>query len=106
MARYKYSNNQNTKPWGAFLLAFILFGACILVVIKFPPMSIFLEIPVLLLMTAGIFLISAWAGKNNKWGWVVSLSILSLLIMSRNDWLNFLTFGAWLLIFGLISLIN
>ena len=71
-----------------------------------PPNSTWIEVGVLLLIALTSFLGASWLLGNIKRGVQVTLALLGLLILQRFGFLNLLTLGIWVLVIGLLSLVN
>jgi hypothetical protein len=77
-----------------------------LVIWTVPPGNWFVELLLLLLLSITLVLISAWLIGNTKRGVQVAIVVMGILIMRRLGILDGLTLGLWLIVVGLISLIN
>jgi hypothetical protein len=71
-----------------------------------PPNSVFIEVPVLVLITGGVFLVTRGIFGNKKGGIILAAGILGIMIMGRENILDYLTGGLWIMILILISLFN
>lgn len=58
------------------------------------------------LLLGGLVFVASWAWGTRKYGVITAIGLWSLLIMKRFDVLDWVTFGAWMLIIGLITLVN
>lgn len=58
------------------------------------------------LLLFGWVFVTSWAWGTRKYGLITAVGLWSLLLMKRFGVLDWMTFGAWLLIIGLITLVN
>ena len=58
------------------------------------------------LLLGGMVFIFSWIWGTKKYGVITAVGLWSLLIMGRLGVLDWITFGAWLLLIGLITLVN
>jgi hypothetical protein len=71
-----------------------------------PPTTFFVEILVVFLITSGVFLTVWGIFKNKKGAVILATGILGVLVMGRENILDYLTGGLWVMILILISLFN
>jgi len=74
-------------------------------VVKYTP-TVFLEILVMVALGLGVLMIGGWATGKRRWGIFLTILLLGLPVLFRIKLLNLASFAIWLLILGLISLIN
>ncbi|MEK9200722.1 MAG: hypothetical protein AAB909_01975 [Patescibacteria group bacterium] len=106
MSRNKYNADPKKRQIVGLCIAAVVFVVSLILIFKLPPGNMWVETGVMILVAIWIFFLSAWICKSKKWGGVVTLAILYLLIMNRIGYLNWISFGVLLVLVGLISLVN
>jgi len=96
-SRVKYNKDPSIRRWVGVLLGGLFLLAAGWVVVNWPPVKWWVEAGVVLLTGLGLYLIR---------GWKLATGILSFLLLQRFGILNFWTLGVFIIILGLISLIN
>src|SRR3989344_7966822 len=59
-----------------------------------------------ILLLGGVFFTASWVWKNSKYGLITAIGLWALLMMKRFGVLDWMTLGAWMVIIGLITLVN
>lgn len=104
--RNKYTSDPKKRQIAALIIAAMVILANGYLVVMIPPNNIWVEVVAVLLFAIWMFLVASWIAKNKRWGGVVTIATLYLLIMNRIGYLNWISFGVLLVLVGLISLIN
>jgi hypothetical protein len=94
------------RPLISLVIAAIAMIALGLVIWKIPPSSGLVELAATILLAISLLLGGSWVIGNSKRGIQVTLAIVGLLLMRRLGILDLLTVGMWLIVVGLISLVN
>ncbi len=94
------------RPIMALIIACLSLVGTGLVIWKVPPTNKWVEIGALLLLTISLGLLAGWLMGRKKTAFIAVSFILVTLAMNRFGILNWITFGLWVAVLGLISLIN
>ena len=89
----------------SLIIALLAWTGVGLIVWKLPPLW-WSELLVMSLLSLALILTVAWGIGKRKLGIMLAMALVGLLIMRRLQILDWLTLGLWLVIVGLISLIN
>lgn len=89
----------------SLIIALLAWTGVGLIVWKLPPLW-WSELLVMSLLSLALILTVAWGIGKRKLGIMLAAALVGLLIMRRLQILDWLTLGLWLVIVGLISLIN
>ncbi|MBI2008505.1 hypothetical protein HYS82_02505 [Candidatus Amesbacteria bacterium] len=54
----------------------------------------------------GLVFVASWVWGTKKYGVIAAIGLWSLIVMGRFGVLDWITFGAWMVIVGLITLVN
>jgi hypothetical protein len=101
-----YTRHGKRRPLGGLIIGIALaFGAGVLVT-NFAPGNMWLEIPVVGMVAAAMLLLTSFAFKNVKWGLMVTVWIVGALVLKRMQIWDWWVAGLWLVVVGLISLVN
>jgi hypothetical protein len=76
------------------------------VIWQVPPGQWWVEAGVLALMWGGLFVGGSWMLGRKKWSFIVSLWLAGMLVMRRVGILDWPLFGLWVLVLGLVGLVN
>jgi hypothetical protein len=95
--RVQYSKKTGAGRWAGIILGGVLLLVAAGIVIKVPPDRWWVEAGVLILTGLGLYLIK---------GWKLTTGIVGLMMLQRLGIMNFWTLGVFIIILGLISLIN
>lgn len=82
----------------------LLVGAGVVVIWREP--SLWTEVLANGLLLGGLVFAASWVWGTRRYGVITALGLWLLLIMKRFGVLDWITFGAWLLMIGLITLVN
>lgn len=104
--RVQYNKIPPFRRYAAYAAGGLMLAAAGAIIVKFPPDKWWVEAGVIGLVWTGLFIIGAWIGQRKKWGVILATGIVSLLILERFRTLNLWTWGIFIIILGLISLIN
>ena len=91
--------------WGGLAAMAGLAGAGSLIFLV-PPGEWWVEAVVGGLVWVSLFVGGSWLIGRKKWSMVVSLGVMGLLIMNRWEILDVPMFGLWILVLGLVGLVN
>ena len=58
------------------------------------------------LLLGGLIFVASWMWGTRKYGLITAIGLWGLLVMKRLGVLDWIGFGAWMVIIGLITLIN
>ncbi len=94
------------RPLISLLIAAVAWLALGLVIWKIPPTSGLVELAAAILLAISLLLSGSWVIGNSKRGIQVTLAVVGLILMRRFGILDILTMGMWLIVVGLISLVN
>ena len=89
----------------SLIIALLAWTGVGLIVWKLPPVW-WSELLVISLLSLALVLTVAWGIGKRKMGIMLAMALVGLLIMQRLQILDWLTLGLWLVVVGLISLIN
>ena len=89
----------------SLIIALLAWTGVGLIVWKLPPVW-WSELLVISLLSLALVLIVSWGIGKRKMGIMLAMALVGLLIMQRLQILDWLTLGLWLVVVGLISLIN
>ena len=89
----------------SLIIALLAWTGVGLIVWKLPPLW-WSELLVMSLLSLALILTVAWGIGKRKLGIMLAAALVGLLIMRRLQILDWLTLGLWLVVVGLISLIN
>ena len=97
---------RQNRPRGTLVVIAVMVMGLGVLIWKVPPEKWWIEMAGV--VTAGVilWLLGAWITKGRKWGWIISLAGVGLLIMNRFQILDWVTVGLMLVVLGLITLIN
>ena len=93
------------RPILSLIIALLAWTGVGLIVWKLPPVW-WSELLVISLLSLALVLIVSWGIGKRKMGIMLAMALVGLLIMQRLQILDWLTLGLWLVVVGLISLIN
>ena len=93
------------RPILSLIIAFLAWSGVGLIVWKLPPVW-WSELLVISLLSLALVLVVSWGIGKRKLGIMLAMALVGLLIMQRLQILDWLTLGLWLMVVGLISLIN
>jgi|GEM_PF-6804239 len=96
---------RKKRPILNLIIALLVWIGTGLIVWKLPPVW-WTELLVVSLLSLALILTVAWGIGKRKLGVMLALAIVGLLLMQRFRILDWMTAGMWLVIVGLISLIN
>ena len=96
---------RRKRPILSLIIALLAWIGVGLVVWKLPPNIITESFAVASFAVASFLVIAWWSGKT-KFGGLLTLAIVGLLLMQRFRILDWMTVGLWLVVVGLISLVN
>lgn len=82
-----------------------LLAILLMMVITQPPGKLTELIGVTLLAIA-IFLSVDWYSGKKKWGLIASLGLIGILLMNRWEILDWLSLGLWVIVLGVVGLVN
>lgn len=94
------------RPLASLIISFIFLAISGIVVWRIPPINIWVELGVGCLLTFTLILTVSWLTGSAKRGVQIALALVGLLVMSRLGILDWPTFGLWLVVAGLLSLIT
>ncbi|MEK7064375.1 MAG: hypothetical protein AAB973_02075 [Patescibacteria group bacterium] len=89
----------------SLIIALLAWTGVGLIVWKLPPVW-WSELLVISLLSLALVLVVSWGIGKRKLGIMLAMALVGLLIMQRLQILDWLTLGLWLMVVGLISLIN
>ena len=89
----------------SLIIALLAWTGVGLIVWKLPPVW-WSELLVISLLSLALVLVVSWGIGKRKLGIMLAMALVGLLIMRRLQILDWLTLGLWLMVVGLISLIN
>ena len=93
------------RPILSLIIALLAWIGAGLIIWKLPPVW-WSELLVISLLSLALVLTVAWGIGKRKMGIMLAMALVGLLIMQRLQILDWLTLGLWLVVVGLISLIN
>ena len=93
------------RPILSLIIALLAWTGVGLIVWKLPPVW-WSELLVISLLSLALVLVVSWGIGKRKLGVMLAMALVGLLIMQRLQILDWLTLGLWLMVVGLISLIN
>ena len=93
------------RPILSLIIALLAWTGVGLIVWKLPPVW-WSELLVISLLSLALVLVVSWGIGKRKLGIMLAMALVGLLIMQRLQILDWLTLGLWLMVVGLISLIN
>jgi len=93
------------RPIVSLIVALLAWGGVGMIVWKVPP-AWWSELLAISLLSLALVLTVAWGIGKRKLGVLLALALVGLLIMSRFRILDWTTVGLWLVVVGLISLVN
>ncbi len=93
------------RPILSLIIALLAWTGVGLIVWKLPPVW-WSELLVISLLSLALVLVVSWGIGKRKLGVMLAMVLVGLLIMRRLQILDWLTLGLWLMVVGLISLIN
>ena len=93
------------RPILSLIIALTAWTGVGLVVWKLPPVW-WSELLVICLLSLALVLTVAWGIGKRKLGFMLALAIVGLLLMQRFRIMDWTTVGLWLIVVGLISLVN
>ncbi|MDO8488020.1 MAG: hypothetical protein Q7S31_01765 [bacterium] len=94
------------RPILALIISFLSFISAGVIIGLVSPSHWLIELGVLVLVAIGIWLGSSWLIGKRKWAAILVIFLMVSFLLSRWGILNWITFGLWVAIIGLISLIN
>ncbi len=89
----------------SLIIALLAWAGVGMIVWKLPP-AWWSEILAMVTLLIAVWLTTAWALGRAKLGTLLALAIMGLLLMQRFRILEWTTMGLWLVVVGLISLVN
>ncbi|KKU29068.1 MAG: hypothetical protein UX80_C0006G0010 [Candidatus Amesbacteria bacterium GW2011_GWA2_47_11b] len=96
---------RKKRPISSLIIALLAWMGVGLTVWKLPPVW-WSEMLVIGLLSLALVLTVAWGIGKRKLGVMLALAIVGLLLMQRFRILDWTTVGLWLVVVGLISLVN
>ena len=93
------------RPIVSLIVALLAWSGAGAVVWKLPPVW-WSELLVICLLSLALVLTVAWGIGKRKLGVMLALAIVGLLLMQRFRIMDWTTVGLWLIVVGLISLVN
>ncbi|MEK7091239.1 MAG: hypothetical protein AAB887_01885 [Patescibacteria group bacterium] len=96
---------RKKRPILSLIIALLAWVGVILIIWKLSPVW-WSEILAMATLLIAIWLTTAWAVGKAKLGTLLALAIMGLLLMQRFRILDWTTMGLWLVVVGLISLVN
>ncbi|OGC93085.1 hypothetical protein A3D85_00050 [Candidatus Amesbacteria bacterium RIFCSPHIGHO2_02_FULL_47_9] len=96
----------SNRRWTTLIIGTGFWVILTIFVLNTPPDKWWVEVIANSLLFLGMIFVASWAWGTRKWGIVTAVGLWSLVIMRRLDILDWITFGLWLAILGLISLFN
>ena len=97
---------QGGKLWAGLVGAGAALAGAGLIIWRVPPDQWWVEAAVLMLVWGGVFVAGAWIHGRKKWSWIVSIWVVGILLMRRWGILDWPLFGLWVLVLGVVSLVN
>lgn len=96
---------KTKRPILGLIIAFLAWMGVGVIVWKLPP-AWWSEILIISLLSIALILTVAWGIGKRKLGIGLALAIIGLFLMRRFKILDWTTLGLWLVVTGLISLVN
>jgi hypothetical protein len=94
------------RPLISLFIAAVSWLGLGLVIWKVPPTSGWIELAAAILLIISLVLSGSWVIGSSKRGIQIALAVVGLLLMRRFGMLDVLTMGIWLVVVGLLSLVN
>ena len=96
---------RKNRPILSLIIALLAWMGVGVIVWKLPPVW-WTELFVVNLLSLALVLTVAWGIGKRKLGVMLALAIVGLLLMQRFRIMDWMTVGLWLVVVGLISLVN
>lgn len=77
-----------------------------IIIWKVPPGAWWVETGVIGLIWGGLFVSGSWIQGRKKWSFIASTWAVGVILMRRWGVLDWPLFGVWVLVLGLVSLVN